>query len=178
MTDREEIMRALHVSVGTVDPAHAASEGYAKAIRAVQDVTKRQGHVMSEALDNNARLWEEYKRLKGIEGQCKALERENERLRTRDKELTKAFEDLAAQGGDRYKLLYEQTRKTLNLYLSDALDEGELEERVKSMKAQGEILDAQGVPKAMVPDRGAIDDHMAAAGVSLDGEQIADLGDL
>lgn len=178
MTDRDEILRALHTSVGTVDPAHAASEGYARAIRAVQDVTKRQGHVMTEALDNNARLWEEYKRLKGIEGRCTALERENQRLRTRDAELTKAFEDLAANGGDRYKTLYEQSRKTLNLYLSDALDEGELEARVAAMETQRKQLDAHGVAKAHVPDRAAIDAHMSAAGLGGDGEQIADVGDL
>lgn len=177
MTDREETLRALHVSVGTVDPAHAASEGYAKAIRAVQDVTRRQGHAMSEALDNNARLWEEYKRLKNIERRCTELERDNQRLRTRDRELTEAFERLAANGGDRYKALYEDARKTLNLYLADAIDEAELEQRRDGLDRQRAALDADGVAKAHVPDRDAIDAHMASAGVSLD-ERVADLGDL
>lgn len=178
MSERDEALKALHIGVGTVSPEHAASEGYAKAIKAVQDVTKRQGHVMSEALDNNARLWEEYKRLKHIEGRCNALERENAHLKKRDKELAEAFEKLQAAGGDRYKVLYEDARKTLNLYLSDALDEAELEERVRKLDNQRAVLDADGVAKARVPDRSAIDAHMAAAGLDSVGEDIADLGDL
>jgi len=177
MTDREEAIRALHASVGTVDPLHAASENYGRAVRKVQDLAKQQGHVMSEALDNNARLWEEYKRLKGIERRCAALEQENQRLRTRDRELNEAFERLAANGGDRYKALYEDARKTLNLYLSDALDEAELEARAKGLDAQRSVLDGDGVAKARVPDRGAIDAHMESAGIGLD-ELEADLGDL
>lgn len=178
MTERDDALRALHIGVGTVSPEHAASEGYAKAIKAVQDVTKRQGHVMSEALDNNARLWEEYKRLKNIETHMETVKRENARLRVRDRELTQAMETLQACGGDRYKVLYEDARRTLNLYLSDALDEAELEERVKKLDNQKAVLDQDGVAKAKLPDRGAIDAHMAREGLGADGEDIADLGDL
>jgi predicted transcriptional regulator len=165
MTTREDAIQALHTSVGTVDPAHAASEGYGKAIRAVQDVTKRQGIAMSAALDNNARLWEEYKRLKNIEKRCAALERENQRLIARDKELTEAFEKLAENGGDKYKTLYENTRKTLNLYLADAIDEAELEERRKGLDEQASRLDADGVAKAHVPDGGAIEEYATQQGL-------------
>jgi hypothetical protein len=168
MSERDEALKALHVSVGTVDPLHAASEGYAGAIREVQKITRAQGHVMSEALDNNARLWEDRKR---ILAENSALKHSNEQLTKRcarmERELSERKEAHAAlevAGGDRYKALYEQSRKTLNMYLSDALDEDQLAERQRAMDTQRRALDNQGLPQAHVPDGGAIEEYIADAG--------------
>ncbi len=166
MTDeRDRALQALHTSVGTASPAHDASEKYAAGIRAVQQVTRRQGIAMSEALDNNARLWEEYKRLKNIEARALQAERQNAELRKRNTELTEAFDKLQATGGDKYRLLYEETRKTLNLYLADAIDEEELARRRAGLDDQRATLDADGVSKVPLPDRAAVDEHIALAGL-------------
>jgi hypothetical protein len=163
--ERDRALQALHTSVGTASPAHDASEKYAAAIRAVQQVTRRQGIAMSEALDNNARLWEEYKRLKHIEGRALQAERRAAELERRNRELTEAYEALAAGGGDRYKALYDSCRKALDLYLHDAIDEDELDQRRQGLDAQRAQLDADGVSKVPLPDRAAVDEHIAAAGL-------------
>lgn len=169
MADREDAIRALHTSVGTVDPAHAASEGYASAVEEVRKTMRQQGHVMSEALDNNARLWEDRKRLQAenrhLTSSNRDLAAQNRRMLDEIEALKGAYAKLEAQGGDRYKTLYDESRRTINLYLSDALDEDQLRQRRDAMQAQKRQLDAEGLPKAHVPDRAAVDEHIVAQGL-------------
>lgn len=174
MTERDDALAGLRASIGGIDPVLDASADYANAIREVQKTTRQQGHVMSLALDNNAALWELKKKL---EAENRVLKNEVAGLRAhlaakdrRLEEMQRATEKLDASGGDKWRALYEDARRTLTLYTSDAFDLPELEKRMATMKDQHDALKAQGIVAPPLPDRGVIDRHMAAAGLDERGE--------
>lgn len=174
MSERDEALAGLRASIGGIDPTLDASAGYADAIREVQKTVRTQGQMASLALENNAALWELKKKL---ERENRELKGENSSLRAKVAGLerllqqnTDAYAKLEASGGDKWRALYEECRKTLTLYTSDAMDLPELEERLLSMKEQHEALKAQGIVAPPLPDRAAIDAHMAEQGLDERGE--------
>lgn len=172
--ERDDAIAALKQSIGGIDPVLDASDAYARGIREVQKTTHAQGQVMSAALENNATLWELKKKLeaenKQLKGANSCLESNNRELRRELQESRDAYAKLEASGGDKWKALAEQYKKTLTLYTSDALDLPELEDRLAKMKEQGRLLDAQGAKAPPLPDRAVIDRHMAEQGLDERGE--------
>ncbi len=169
MTERDDMIAELRASIGGIDPALDAAAGYAGAIREVQKTVREQGQVTSAALDNNARLWEERKQLRAenseLKGKVASLVGSVRQLERSLAESRAAYAALEAAGGDKWKALYEQCRKTLTLWTSDALDHDQLVERLEAMKRQGEELTRDGVAPAPVPDGEAIEAHMQDNGL-------------
>lgn len=174
MSERDEALAGLRQSIGGIDPVLDASASYAGAIKEVQKVTHAQGQVMSAALENNAALWELKKKLerdnKSLAGQVHTLTFDKRKLQRELEEIREAYAKLEASDGDKWRTLYEECRKTLTLYTSDALDLPELEERLAKMKEQNRLLEAQGVKAPPLPDRAVIDRHMAEQGLDERGE--------
>jgi predicted RNase H-like nuclease (RuvC/YqgF family) len=172
--ERDNAIAALKHSIGGIDPVLDASVAYANGIREVQKTTHAQGQVMSAALENNAALWELKKKLerdkKSLAGQVHVLSHNVRKLERELAESREAHAKLAANGGDKWRTLYEECRKTLTLYTSDAMDLPELEERLAKMKEQNRELAAQGVKAPPLPDRAVIDRHMAEQGLDERGE--------
>lgn len=155
MSDREEALGALRASAGGIDPVLDQAEGYARAVKEVQKLTRTQGQVMSATLENNAMLWEERKQLRAqnreLLAQNARISQANEQIGLRNAELQKTLEQYQSAGGDHYKVLYEQARATLTNFLSDALDQDQLGARLAEMQAQQLELEADGVGRPKAP---------------------------
>lgn len=169
MTERDKMVAELRQQMGGIDPVLDAAEGYGKGIRAVQKMAAEQGGVMSAALENNAMLWELKKRLEAdnrtLKGQVSSLTARTERLERELAESREAFQRLQDSGGDKYLALYEQMRKTLTLWNSDALDSEDLKERLDAMQKQKAQLLADGATIPPLPSRDVIDEHIADQGL-------------
>lgn len=171
MSERDKMLSEFRQGIGGIDPVLQQAEDYGRGMKAVGKVVKSQGQVMSATLDNNARLWEERKQLKAdrldaiaerdsARARLKIVERERDEAR-------EAFEKLSAAGGDTWKALYDQAKKTLTSYLYDQLDNEQLAEKLEAMKAQQAELEADGVPKVPLPSAEAVAEHIEREGVEL-----------
>jgi hypothetical protein len=171
VTDRDKLIGEFRQVVGDIDPVLQRAEDYGRGMKAVGRLVKSQGAVMSETLSNNAMLWEERKglrlALKDLQGQNRELLEVNLKLSRKVAELTEAIAKLEASGGDRWRALYEDARRTLVATLHDQLDEESLKERLGAMKRQNEQLLAEGVKPVPLPDGTAIAEHAANVGEKL-----------
>lgn len=145
MTDREKSLAEFRQGIGGIDPMLDQAEGYGRAIRATQKVVRSQGQVMSAALENNFQLYHTNKKLvaqnRGLTAEVKHLER---RLELADKEnarLAEYIQRLETGGGDKFKALYEDCRKTLQAFLFDLVDPDKLRERLQDMDEQRKELE-------------------------------------
>lgn len=156
----------LRQSIGGIDPVLDQAENYGRGVRAIQKIVHSQGQVMSSTLQNNAMLWEERKHLKAenlaLKGENRSLRTALEQSEQRNSALQKTIEE---GGGDRYLALYEQARKTMTLYISDALDEEQLKEKLTAMEDQKRALLADGVELPSLPSREAVDEVIAEQGL-------------
>lgn len=142
--EREKALGEFRQQAGGIDPVIDASANYAKAIKATREVVREQGQVMSATLENNALLYHTNKKLvsenRALKANQSALEFDLKNLQRRIEGLTEHNERLIAAGGDRYKVLYEQSRDTLLRYLHSELDNDQLRVALDGMKAQAAEL--------------------------------------
>lgn len=144
--ERDKALGEFRQQIGGIDPVLDQAADYGRAIKATQDLARRQGQVMSEALSNNHLLYHTNKALKE---QLTAATREASAARHRvaqlEQQLAAAQEyaaKLEAAGGDRFQALYEQCRTVLLQSLHDTLQPDELKDKLDDMKKQAEELRA------------------------------------
>lgn len=169
--ERDRMLGELRQGIGGIDPVLQQAEDYGRGMKAVQKVVRSQGQVMSETLSNNAMLWEERKLLRRENAELKGLVDDLNRMvanlsRTLE-ERNEALDKLEAAGGDRWRALYEDARRTLVANLHDQLDADELKERLGAMKRQNEQLLAEGATLVPLPSAAAVEEHIDREGVEL-----------
>lgn len=143
MTERDELLAEMRASSGGIDPVLDQAADYARGVKAVQQVVRSQGQVMSAALRNNEAL---YYTNKTLVQRCRELDTENRALRQHaanlEQRLAELQHTLDDSGGDRYKALYEEARRALSAQMYDALDENELAAHLARIKQQAAEIDA------------------------------------
>jgi hypothetical protein len=144
MTDRDTMMGAFRQGVGGIDPILDQAANYTKGVRAVQQVMRQQGEVMSATLSNNHLLYHTNKkltaRLRELEDENESLLRRLDILSQQNTAQAEYIDKLESNGSDRFRALYEDSRRTLELYLTDALTQDQLRQRLGDMKAQADEL--------------------------------------
>lgn len=143
MTERD--LTGIREQAGGIDPQLDASANYAKAINETRSLARQQGQVMSATLDNNHLLYHTNKKLvaenRELRAALKGAEFHEKQLKQRIDALAAHNEQLVNAGGDRYKVLYQQSRQTLVSYLHDELGNDQLREKLDEMKKQAAELD-------------------------------------
>lgn len=146
MTERDRLLTELRQGIGGIDPVLDQAANYGKGVRAVQQVMHEQGQVMSAALTNNHALYHTNKKLvarcRELDADNASLNRRFEIISARNAALGQYIGKLESGGSDRFRVLYEETRRTLELYLTDALTQDQLRKRLGDMKAQAEEIEA------------------------------------
>lgn len=142
--ERDKALGELRQQIGGIDPALDQAAGYVGAIEATRDLARRQGHVMSAALENNHTLYHTNKALKNaLEAAQNTSRFEQVRAMRLETQLAAAqayAAKLEAAGGDKYKALYEEARRVMLLSLHDALSPEQLQQRLADMKAQADEI--------------------------------------
>lgn len=146
MTDREKSLAEFRQGIGGIDPMLDQAESYGRAIREVQGVMRQQGHVASAALQNNFMLYHTNKKLvaenRELKEANKSLGQANDALHAQNERQKEYIIRLESSGGDKYKALYEDARRTLQSFLHDLLTPEQLKERLDAMQAQAKELQA------------------------------------
>jgi hypothetical protein len=146
MSDREKSLAEFRQGIGGIDPMLDQAESYGRAIREVQGVMRQQGHVASAALQNNFMLYHTNKKLvaenRELRETNEILGQANDALHAQNERQREYIIRLESSGGDKYKSLYEDARKTLLSFLHDALTPEQLKERLDAMQAQATELKA------------------------------------
>lgn len=146
MSDRDKMLGEFRQGIAGIDPVLDRAADYGRGVKAVQQVMRSQGEVMSAALSNNHQLYHDNKKLtarcREIDGQNRGLLRTIELKDQRIEQLSQYVANLETEGGDRYRVLYEQTKRLLESYLYDRLDSEQLSEKLEQMKTQAAELAA------------------------------------
>lgn len=162
MTDRDEGLARIRAEAGGIDPQIDQALNYGKGVRAVQQVVRQQGHVMSAALANNEQLYHTNKKLtaelKEARRRVEALTRQCQHFEVKVAELESEAALFTAANAETVELVgtraaNEQLRahnaflvETLQAYLYAELDQDGLREKLESLKVQAKEIEA-------MPDR-------------------------
>lgn len=155
MSERDEALAAIRVAAGGIDPVIDQAQDYARGVLAVQRVVRQQGQVLSLALQNNHVLYHTNKSLVTAKRELEAVERTLngtiESLRGQLEAQARHIERLEASGGDKWRLLYEDAKRTIDSWVGDNLDFEGLKAAQKRLAEQAG--DLRALPETLTPEQ-------------------------
>lgn len=145
MSERDEALAAIRVAAGGIDPVIDQAQDYAKGVIAIQKIVRQQGQVLSLALQNNHTLYHTNKDLVQAKRELEAVEQGlNQQIRTLQGQISALQEHvhkLEEAGGDKWKPLYLDARKTIEAWLFGEHDVDSLAAQLEALKGQQKELE-------------------------------------